>query len=366
MIKTEHTSQVEGQAAENAAQIERQELLSFRRTLRSIEWLLPLMVVLYLFVADIFIADKFPIQISIALYAVFISFMQLACRSDKNIRAIMSAEIWGMILFISLMLWQTGGITSPLLSLYFFPIIASAVSLPRSAKCKLLIVTVFCFSLTFPNGEFKAFTHRELIATVLLIISLWLVSYLAALLSMSMLEARRKIQQLSETDFLTGLHNMRTFLPLAHVEYERSIRRGHPFSIFMIDVDNLKAVNDSYGHDYGSAMIRQIGKVIARNFRTSDIAARFGGDEFVVLLEETGAANAVLAAERLRLDVEQTPLPVPGGARSVTISIGIACFPDHGVGVGELITQADEALYTSKKKGKNCATVADPLGAITP
>ena len=366
MIKTEYTNQVEGKAAENAAQIERQELLSFRRTLRSIELLLPLMVVLYLFVADIFIANNYPILISIALYALFIGFLQLACRSDKNIRAIMSAEIWGMILFISLMLWQTGGITSPLLSLYFFPIIASAVSLPRSSRNNLLIVTVFCFFLAFPNGEVKACTHRELIATVLLIISLWLVSYLAALLSISMLEARRKIQLLSETDFLTGLHNMRTFLPLAHIEYERSIRRGHPFSIVMIDVDNLKSVNDSYGHDYGSAMIRQIGEVIARNFRPSDIAARYGGDEFVVLLEETDSASAVLAAERLRLDVEQSPLPVPGGSKSVTISIGIACFPDHGVRVGELITQADEALYTSKKGGKNRATVAEPPGAIMP
>ena len=362
MIKTEHTSQVEGQAAENAAQIERQELLRFRRTLRSIEWLLPLMVVLYLLVTDIFIADMFPIRISIAVYAVFISFMHLVCRSDKNIWAIISAEIWGMVLFISLMLWQTGGITSPLLSLYFFPIIASAISLPRIAKWQLVIVTVICFSLAFSNGEFKAITKREFAARVLLLISLWLVSYLAARLSMSMLEARHKIQQLSETDFLTGLHNMRTFLPLAQIEYERSIRRGHPFAVFMIDADNLKAVNDRYGHDYGSAMITQIGQVIARNFRPSDIAARYGGDEFIVLLQETDMARAVLAAERLRLDVGHTFLPVPGGSRSITISIGIACFPDHGVHVGELITQADEALYTSKKEGKNRATVAQPSG----
>jgi len=367
MIKTEHTNQVEGAAAENAAQIELQELLSFRRTLRSIEWLLPLMVVvLYIFAADILNADKYPILISIAVYTVFISFLQLAYRSEKNIPAILSAEIWGMILFVSLMLWKTGGITSPLLSLYFFPIIASAVSFPRSSRVKLLIVTFFCFSLTFPNGEFKTCTPRELITTVLLILALWLVSYIAGLLSMSMLEARRKIQQLSETDFLTGLHNMRTFLPLAHIEYERSIRRGHPFSILMIDVDNLKSINDNYGHDCGSAMITRIGQVIARNFRPSDIAARYGGDEFVALLEETDSAGAVLAAERLRLDVAQSPIAVPGGTRSVTISIGIACFPDHGVRVGELITQADEALYTSKKEGKNRAIVAQPPGAIMP
>lgn len=363
---TEHTSKVEGNAAENAEQIERQELFSFRQTLKIIEWLLPLIVVLYLFVADIFIADTVLLQISIGVYALLISAMQLVCWSKKNTRAIMSAEIWGMILFVSLILRQTGGLTSPLLSLYFFPIIASAVSLPRSIRRKLVVVTVFCFSLAFSNGEFNAFTRRELIATVVLIISLWLVSHLAALLSISMLEARRKIKQLSEKDFLTGLHNMRTFLPLAHIEYERSIRRGHPFSILMIDVDHLKSVNEVYGHDYGSAMIRRIGEAIASNLRPSDIAARYGGDEFVVLLEQADSASAVLAAERLRRDVERTPLSVPGGVRPITISIGIACFPDHGVSVGELITQADEALYTSKKEGKNRATFAEPPGAVTP
>ncbi len=363
---TEHINQVEGRAAENAQQIERQELLSFRQTLRLIEWLLPLMVVLYLFVADIFIADNFILQISIGLYAIFIGVMQLVRWSDKNIRAIMSAEIWGMILFVSLILQQTGGISSPLLSLYFLSIIASAFFLPRRIWRKLLIVTVFCFSLAFPNGEFSGFTHREFIAPVVLIISLWLVSCLAALLSISMLEARRKIQQLSGKDFLTGLHNMRTFFPLARIEYERSIRCGHPFSILMIDVDHLKPVNESYGHDCGSEMIRRIGGVIADGIRPSDIAARYGGDEFVVLLEETDPATAVRAAERLRLAVERTPLSVPEGVRSITISIGIACFPDHGVSVGELITRADEALHTSKKEGKNRATVAPPPGAVTP
>ena len=363
---TENLSQIEGVDAENAEQIERQELLCFRQTLRSIEWLLPLIVVLYFIAADIVFADKFPLQISIGAYSVFLGFMQLVRWSDKNIRAIMSAEIWGMILFVSLMLWQTGGITSPLLSLYFFPIITSAVSLPRISKPKLLIVTVFCFSLAFPNGEFNAFTRRELIATALLIFSFWLVSYIAALLSISMLEARSKILQLSEMDYLTGLQNMRTFLPLARMEYERSIRYGIPFSMLMIDADNLKSINERYGHNYGSSMIRQIGEGIARNIRVSDIAARYGGDEFIVLLHKTDPACAVPAAERLRMDIEKISFPVPGGSRSITISIGIASFPDHGVRVDDIITQADKALFISKKQGKNRSTVAEPPDPGTP
>lgn len=354
----ERTNQIEDVSAEDAAQVERQELLSFRQTLRSIEWLLPLIAVVYFIAANIHFTDQIPLQISIGTYAVFLGFMQLVRWSDKNIWSIMSAEIWGMILFISLMLWQTGGITSPLLSLYFFPIITSAVALPSSSRPKLLIVTVFCFSLAFPNGEMNAFSRRELIATVLLIISFWLVSYIAAMLSTSMQEARRQIQQFSETDYLTGLLNMRTFLPLARNEYERSIRHGHPFSILMIDADNLKAINEKYGHNYGSAMIRRIGQGIAKNVRASDIAARYGGDEYIVLLHETNPACAIPAAERLRMDIERMSFAVPDGKRSITISTGIASFPDHGVSIEDIIIQADKALFTSKKNGKNRCSVA--------
>lgn len=353
------TNPIEDITAEDAAQVDRQELFSFRRTLRNIEWMLPLIAVVFFIAADIRIADELHLQISIGVYAVFLGFMQLVRWSDQNIRAIMSAEIWGMILFISLLLWQTGGIASPLLSLYFFPIIASAVALPHSSNPKLFIITVFCFSLAFPNGELNAFTRRELITTILLFISFWLVSYIAAVLSMSMLEARSKIQQLSETDYLTGLQNMRTFLPLARNEYERSIRYGNPFSVLMIDADNLKKINELYGHNYGSAMIRQIGEGIGKSIRAFDIAARYGGDEYIVLLPETDSARAVPAAERLRMDIERTFFTVPGGTRSITISIGIACFPDHGVRVEDIISQADKALFMSKKRGKNRSTVAD-------
>ena len=112
-------------------------------------------------------------------------------------------------------------------------------------------------------------------------------------------------------------------------------------------------------------MIRQIGEGIARNVRSSDFAARYGGDEFIVLLHKTDPACAVPAAERLRMDIEKTSFPVPGGSRSITISIGIASFPDHGVRVEDIITLADKALFTSKKKGKNCSTVADPPSEST-
>jgi len=362
---TRHFTHLEDISAEEAAQVVRQELLSFRRTLRSIEWLLPFIVMLYFLAADILIADKVPLQFAIGAYVVFLGCMQLVRWSDKYTWAIISAQIWGMILFVTMILWQTGGIWSPLLCLYLFPIITSAVALPESSTPKFLVVMVFCFSLALP-GEYSAFSPREQISTLLLIISFWVVPYIASLLSTSMLKARRQIQELSGTDYLSGLQNMRTFLPLARKEFERSVRYGHPFSILMIDADNLKPVNERYGHIYGSTIIRNIGEAIARNIRSSDIAARYGGDEFIVLLHESDTSSALHAAERMRIDIEKIRCTVPGGVQSVTISTGIAGFPDHGTQVEDIISQADKALFIGKNQGKNRCTIAGPTSVSEP
>jgi len=355
-----HLYHLEDISAEDAAQVVRQELMSFRLTLRSIEWLLPFIVLLYFFATGIVMADQPALQIAIGAYVIFLGCMQLVRWSDKYTWTIISAQIWGMILFVTLILWQTGGIWSPLLCLYLFPIITSAVALPESSTPKFLVVMVFCFSLALPGEGQNTHTPREQISTLLLIIAFWVVPYIAALLSTSMLKARRQIQELSGTDYLSGLQNMRTFLPLARKEFERSVRYGHPFSILMIDADNLKPINERYGHMYGSTIIRHIGEAIARNIRSSDIAARYGGDEFVVLLHETAPPSALHAAERIRMDVEKIACAVPGGTQSITISIGIAGFPEHGAQVEDIISQADKALFIGKSHGKNRCTVAGP------
>jgi diguanylate cyclase (GGDEF)-like protein len=355
-----HLYHLEDMSAEDAAQVVRQELSSFRRTLRSIEWLLPFIVMLYFLAADIVLSQQFQLQLTIGAYVVFLGCMQLIRWSDKYTWTIISAQIWGMILFVTLILWQTGGIWSPLLCLYLFPIITSAVALPESSTPKFLVVMVFCFSLSLPSEGRSLYTPREQISTLLLIIAFWVVPYIASLLSTSMLKARRQIQELSGTDYLSGLQNMRTFLPLARKEFERSVRYGHPFSILMIDADNLKPVNERYGHMYGSTIIRQIGEAIARNIRSSDIAARYGGDEFIVLLHETAPPSALHAGERIRMDIEKIACTVPGGTQSITISTGVAGFPEHGEQVEDIISQADKALFIGKSQGKNRCTIAGP------
>jgi diguanylate cyclase (GGDEF)-like protein len=177
------------------------------------------------------------------------------------------------------------------------------------------------------------------------------------MITRDMQQARKKIQFLSQTDYLTGLWNMRMFFALLHKEFDRSRRHGHHFCVMMLDADNLKRINDTHGHDCGSAMITMFADRIQQTVRRSDVIARFGGDEFVVLLPETKLARVGAAAERVRKAIEKSTLQVPGAEERVSVSIGIAAYPEHGGDVQEIIKKADIALYQSKRDGKNRATV---------
>ncbi len=147
------------------------------------------------------------------------------------------------------------------------------------------------------------------------------------------------------------------FTSLLVNELSRSVRFKGNLSVMMLDVDNLKPVNDTHGHESGSNLIKLVGDTIKKTLRDYDIIGRFGGDEFSVLLPNTMPGQAIAAAERIRKAVYNAVLIVPDGSVSVSISIGIALYPDHGAEAEELLNKADKALYISKNKGKNMATV---------
>jgi diguanylate cyclase (GGDEF)-like protein len=125
----------------------------------------------------------------------------------------------------------------------------------------------------------------------------------------------------------------------------------------MVDSDHLKQMNDTHGHEAGDKLIKHIVGSIRAALRTTDVVARYGGDEFVCLLPETGATGAAIVAERLRYHLERTPVDI--GSKSVpsTVSIGIASFPAHGATLEVLAKNADRALYSSKAQGRNRVTV---------
>ena len=173
-------------------------------------------------------------------------------------------------------------------------------------------------------------------------------------------EGRAELERLSVTDELTGLANRRRLLAELDRELRRSDRHGHPFAILMLDVDNFKRFNDSWGHLAGDAALKRLANTLREVVRDVDTVARYGGEEFMVILPETPAAEAERVAERIRIGTENDRFTLEGGSAelSITVSIGYAVFPEHARTPDNLIEAADQALYRSKEAGRNRVSTA--------
>lgn len=167
----------------------------------------------------------------------------------------------------------------------------------------------------------------------------------------------RRLEQLAITDELTQVYNYRFLKTALRKEVKRAGRFGHEFSILMIDVDNLKKYNDRNGHLRGSELLRRVGRQLLDNSRGADLVAKYGGDEFMVILPHTGTEGAAIMGERIRKAVQEASF-INAETGDITISIGLAVFPGHGRSVEDLVASADEALFRAKRGGRNCIQVA--------
>ncbi len=162
-----------------------------------------------------------------------------------------------------------------------------------------------------------------------------------------------KVQELATRDGLTGLYNYREFHHRLEHEFLRAKRYTKTLSLLMTDIDNFKLFNDTYGHMSGDEALRTIGRLIRNLVRNVDIPARYGGEEFTVILPDTPLKQAELVAERLRSSVANHPFSVEGKTVSLTISVGLASFPEDADTKDGLIKAADRALYCAKNGGRN-------------
>jgi diguanylate cyclase (GGDEF)-like protein len=161
------------------------------------------------------------------------------------------------------------------------------------------------------------------------------------------------IQRKLKYDDLTALLTYDSFKDAMSWEIENAQAKNKPFVLLMMDLDNFKKVNDTYGHLTGSFILQEIGKIINDNLRFFDVSARYGGEEFISCLPDTNKQEAFHAAERLRNTIAESVFVHNNKKINITISIGVSQFPDNGVTLEELIRIADEMLYKAKREGKN-------------
>src|SRR6202522_2652948 len=160
----------------------------------------------------------------------------------------------------------------------------------------------------------------------------------------------QKLQQQSITDGLTGIKTRRFFWEALSAEWKRASRSGRPFSVVLIDLDKFKEVNDTMGHFEGDLVLARLGRLLEQKSRQQNVVARYGGDEFIVLMPETGPDQAIVLAERLRQWIAGDPML---NEHKITGSFGVASFPMHGFSIEDIIRVADAGMYVSKRSGGN-------------
>ena len=182
---------------------------------------------------------------------------------------------------------------------------------------------------------------------------------LASHMSVSLANARmlKRLEEQATTDGMTGLLNKRTLMSEADRRIKIATRFKKPLSLLVVDIDHFKKVNDNYGHDVGDVVIKGMGDVLRRIKRDTDIVGRFGGEEFVIVCEQTDEEGAVNLAERIRRELRATTFQTELGPLSVTCSLGVAPFPAAGRDWETLFKATDEALYVSKRSGRDQVTV---------
>jgi diguanylate cyclase (GGDEF)-like protein len=265
------------------------------------------------------------------------------------------------ITFATLLVLLTGGNDSPFF--FIFPLIVGGAALVVSPRVTFALAAVgsiaYVFAIASPGSN--PLTPDALAKVGINLTALVLLAYVATVIASEQRRARDAAIRLSTVDPLTGLFNRTFFFAAVDREIARSARSNRGFCLLMMDLDELKSINDRHGHYFGDRVLSGVGEVIRSGVRKIDTAARYGGDEFVVLLPETDPTGAYVLAEKVRIGVTELGIPVSGSVLEASISVGVVSYPDDGRTSDELLISADQAMYASKRGGRN-RVMGFPIG----
>lgn len=337
------------------------ELRGFARSVVEVEWLLVALALVYVYFGDF--PDGSP-ELYVAFvtgFAASILVLRYTPALRGTPRLLIGVELALMTLFVTLLGWQTGGIHSPLINLYLLPLVTSALVFGRLTTLWLFLLLVAClFVLVTVSGGTP---DRESFAALFVLLSpMALVAVLTMLLAGNIRAGRARIRDLSERDALTGQLNMHAFTRRLREEHERASHEGGRYAVVVIDVDNLRKINEEFGHETGNEAIRLVVKAIQRCTRGADTLARLGGDELMLLLPGIDRATVERVMLRIRNSVHATTFSVGRTMIRVSASLGAALYPDDAADYRELPVLAERAMHRERAERERLEAAKRPSG----
>src|SRR5580704_8038925 len=320
------------------------------RSTRSIEILCLALAALVLIWSGALTNQMWPVLGLLAAFALAIVGFRGRRFLPGRSRSKLLIESWSMVAFITCVLWFTGKGGSPLFNLYLLPIILSALTLGRVITLLQVAAVAVChllLAMTTPGVEVISLLYASQVVGQ--VAPFLLVAYLTTTLSADITEARERIENLAQTDALTGLFNLRMFNEVWQREHATCERDHGVYSLLMIDMDKLKDINDSFGHDAGNSAITLVAQCLQRSIRGTDTAARFGGDEFAVLLPGASPETAEAVVKRVRHNVYKTTLDLRSRMIRCSVSIGVVSYPQDARDTRELLSLAEHKMYRDKE-----------------
>ncbi|MBU5611331.1 GGDEF domain-containing protein [Geomonas azotofigens] len=296
------------------------------------------------------------VRAALASLALVVSLL-LTRRLLRNGQLKASLELVLLLLYLLAVCWFTGRTDSPFISAIYLVLMATSLTLGRRITYLMAGLAVASYSLLAAGDSPPLWS--QLPGYLIRVFPFILIAHVGAILAGETEAARSEVERLSLTDDLTELNNMRSFEALALQQEKVSRRYQSPYAICMLDADNLKQINDRYGHLAGTELIKWTARVIRSNIRESDIAARFGGDEFIIMYPDHDKEQIRPAVERIVRAMSSCPFSYDGNLMECTLSAGIASFPWDGDDLKSVVKQADLAMYRSKRLGKNRVSLAE-------